>query len=486
MVEKQLKKAQTKKPKAIREAKPTFYIGIQQQNANVVAYSVASDPTTLFGENKPQPEPIPTTAQLISPKIRDVFLSFKSTLELYRKFIPLTLIFAPMLSNAVGINKIRDFAVSKGEERSDLSDDKKKIYELKLECYREFTVHQNEAESAAEGVAHLPEVMVIGLISCYDAFLSSLLRAVLNAHPEIVLTSDKAIKYSDLVKYPTVESARQAIIDKEIESVIRESHHEQFSWMEKRFKIDLRKNLPVWPKFIELCERRNLLTHTRGIVSEQYILAGRDVKFDVRNISVGTKLKVDSAYFSKAVNIIYEIGIKLAYVFWKKFSKNDAEQADSAINELCYDLIFGRAYELAESLLSFVTTNPSGNMAESTRLMLIINYANTIRLQGRKQQAKEILSKEDWSATALVYQISVAAVNEDIASVTKLMQKIGTGGPPNAEDYRTWPVFRGTNTNEQFMKTFKSIYGEPVISASTAEITPPLASPNLEVPPTKH
>jgi hypothetical protein len=113
--------------------------------------------------------------------------------------------------------------------------------------------------------------MIIGLVSAYDAFLANLLRAIITRHSDIVLTSDKTIRFSELASYSSIDDARTALIDREIESVLRLSHHEQFDWMEKIFHIKLRVKLPVWPRFVELCERRNLLTHTAGVVSKQNI-----------------------------------------------------------------------------------------------------------------------------------------------------------------------------------------------------------------------
>jgi hypothetical protein len=76
--------------------------------------------------------------------------------------------------------------------------------------------------------------------------------------------------------------------------------------------------------------------------------------------------------------------------------------------------------------------------------------------------------------------LSVAAVNEDVTTVTKIMEEIGANGQPNAEDYRLWPVFRGITTNPTFMKKFQDIFGEPIISVSTSEVTPPPSSANTD------
>jgi hypothetical protein len=236
-------------------------------------------------------------------------------MDSYRKFIPLTLTLAPFLSSSIAEQKIGSFVKSKGTQRPDLSNDNITYYELDISRYREFSLHNDEVVAAIEGARHLPEVMIIGLVSVYDAFLAQLLKVVFDKHDEMILTSEKSIKFSELSKFASIEEARASLIDREIEAIIRSSHHEQFSTMEQHFKMKLRADLSVWSKFIELCERRNLLTHTGGIVSSQYIANCKEHNCDLSGIEPGAKLEVDSSYFSEAVSIVYEIGVKLCYVF---------------------------------------------------------------------------------------------------------------------------------------------------------------------------
>jgi hypothetical protein len=305
-------------------------------------------------------------------------------------------------------------------------------------------------------------------------------------YPEIVLTSEKAIKFSDLSKFNSIEEARSSLIGREIESVIRSSHQYQFGWMEDRFSIPLRKNLSVWPDFVELCERRNLLTHTGGVVSAQYVANCKAAGVDLSDIKLGTKLPVDGMYFSKAVSIIYEIGVKLCHVLWRKFAAQEREVADGSLSELCYNLICASSYELAESLLNFGITVLKKHSSDRIRRMMIVNLANAVRLQGRDTEAKKILAREDWTACDHDFAICVAAVSGKVIEVIRLMPIIGAKGIPNAEDYRTWPVFRGLGSEPKFTATFEEVFCEPFVATSAIEIERPQnASPNVESAGTK-
>lgn len=244
------------------------------------------------------------------------------------------------------------------------------------------------------------------------------------------------------------------------------SHHEQFEWMQNHLKVKLKVQLHVWPRFVELCERRNLFTHTAGVVSTQYLKNCHEHNCDTDKVTVGQRLTVTPKYFETAVESVYEVGLKLCYVFWRKFNKAESYRADVAYNGRCMELITGRAYGLAEALLQFgCTVKP---IKEEIRLMMVVNLANAIRLQKRDDEAKKILKSEDWSACKDQFQVCVASVSGDIERVLILMGKLGRTEEP--DNYRNWPVFQLTRDDPRFVEKFESIYGEPLLVPSSAAV----------------
>ena len=109
---------------------------------------------------------------------------------------------------------------------------------------------------------------------------------------------------------------------------------------------------------------------------------------------------------------------------------------------------------------------------------MIINLANAVRLQGRKKDAEDLLNKHDWSGSSLELRLGVAAVKEDVTGVISLMKELGSKGKVKAEDYRTWPIFRGLRELNAFRKAFKSVFRENFIKApdtvSVAEAADPM------------
>jgi hypothetical protein len=451
-----------------------FYIGFIKRDGQTIGHAFSTQPKKFDYENENSEEEAfleKKEAEKEHSRIENDFITvfddFVATVESYRQFMPFTLTIAPQIASAVAEREIVQFAKTNGAKRDDLSVEESEVYELDFKFFGEYRHCRERAISALGGAHLLPEVMIIGLISAFDSFLSSLLRVVINKHQEIVLTSQKQITFQELLEFKSIDDAKSTLIDREIEAVIRRSHHEQFDWMQHHLNVKLKEGLKVWSAFIEVCERRNLFTHTGGIVSNQYLKNCTEHKYNVSGIKVGQKLGVEPSYFKRAVDIIYEIGLKLCYVLWRKFNEIEIETADRKFNERCMELISVRSYQLAEALLLFSRTVPK--VTDNIRRMMVVNLANAIRLQGRDDEAKklldteELLDTEDWSATNDEFTICVASVRGDLNRVLELMDHLGTRFAAN--QFREWPVFRRTRSDPRFIEKFEAIYGEPFVLA---------------------
>jgi len=99
---------------------------------------------------------------------------------------------------------------------------------------------------------------------------------------------------------------------------------------------------------------------------------------------------------------------------------------------------------------------------------MIVNRANAYKLGGNAEVARDILEKEDWSATSLAFKISVAAVLGDEARALQLMSVIGSSGAVDVVDYREWPVFEELRKSRAFKDKFAEIFGVPVVAEPEA------------------
>ncbi len=152
------------------------------------------------------------------------------------------------------------------------------------------------------------------MISQFDSFLGGLIKAIFYAKPALVNSSEKLLNISQLSEFDSINAAKEYIVEKEVETVLRKSHSEQFDWLENKFNVKLRKNLPAWKTFIEITERRNLFVHSNGIASSQYIKVCNEHSVEI-DVKVAQELSASLEYFTEAYHCIYEIGVKIITSF---------------------------------------------------------------------------------------------------------------------------------------------------------------------------
>jgi hypothetical protein len=190
----------------------------------------------------------------------------------------------------------------------------KQIFTVPIPKVRYFERLQKQSQSYGIAFYQTPGALLVALVSRYDAYLGQLLRSLFYLKPELLNASQRSLSFQQLVEFSDLSKAREYVVEKEIESVIRESHSKQFEWMESRFDVPLRKGLESWPCFIEITERRNLFVHTAGTVSSQYLDVCRKHGVCAPTLKSGDSLWGDADYFQKAFECLFEMGVKLGHV----------------------------------------------------------------------------------------------------------------------------------------------------------------------------
>lgn len=344
---------------------------------------------------------------------------------------------------------VKEIEDDNGKKRILVKSDESKVFE---------TLERNASTSALASKI-IPESLFVSLISQYDAFLTRLLRAIFEIKPDVLNGSERNLTFSQLVEMETVENAREFIIDKEIDTVLRKSHSEQFDYLEKLIGMKLRENLPIWQTFIEITERRNLLVHCDGVVSNQYLKNCNEHKCKTDNIKVGDRLGADHKYFISAYKCLYEIATKLTHTIWRKYLISDLKTADGELNHVCFHLINMKSFELADILLEFGCAQKK-HFNDSSKNVFIVNGSLSKYLQEKKEDAKEILDKKDWSASSDDFKLAYAVLTDDFERAYEIMIKIGDNGEVDKSDYKQWPLFNKIRKEDKFKETYQTIFKE--------------------------
>ena len=170
---------------------------------------------------------------------------------------------------------------------------------------------------------------------------------------------------------------KKTVVASEIDGVLRSSFDDQVGWIERRASVDkIETNHKDWPLLIEVLERRNLFVHAAGVVNQQYLSAAKKHSFpSYEKLRIGEELGVNDEYFSRAVDLIADFGVKLIQVVWRKLLLDETQQADRRLTDFAYELLVRGKYKLAISILEFGSTLRNLS-SERIRRMLIVNLAN--------------------------------------------------------------------------------------------------------------
>jgi hypothetical protein len=332
--------------------------------------------------------------------------------------------------------------------------------------------------SSSLAVKNIPRIFFCSLVHHYDAYLGCLLRSAFYSKPELLNASQKTITFKDLIGHNSMATVKETIIEKEIESVIRESHVKQFEWMESKFGMPLRKNLLAWPAFVELTERRNLFVHCGGIVTSQYLSVCQENGITLDDhIKKGNELHVSKEYFKKSFECIFEIGVKLGQVIWRKLVPGELTKADDALHGITYELLQEERYSLAKILLEFATEILKHSSSDKIRRINRINLAIAYKFSGDKSSCQKVLTADDWTACGNEFRLAVAVLQEKYDDAIKLMSEIGAKGEVTRGAYAEWPLFKEFRKTKGFLKTYHKLFGEKFI---LKEI--PLVAEQIEKP----
>lgn len=322
----------------------------------------------------------------------------------------------------------------------------------------------------------IPRSLLVSLVSIYDAYLGRLLRTMFLVKPEILNALQKNITLSELLTYNSIDEAKEFMIEKEIETVLRDSHSEQFEWLEKKLDMTLRKGLASWPTFIEITERRNLYVHCDGVISSQYLsVCNRNKVVHEKEIKVGDDLNVSGKYFKTALNCMYEIGIKLGQVIWRKLKPDEIEAADKNINEIVYDIIVNESYDIAINILEFAVEVLKKNVNDEYKYFFVVNLAQSYKWKGDSKKCIEILGNVNWAPLSDSFRLANAVLSDNFTEAIFFMRRIGTRGVVSKFNYCEWPLFNEFRKSQEFAAVYNEIFGE------VFEITEVASEPENEI-----
>lgn len=162
-----------------------------------------------------------------------------------------------------------------------------------------------------EHAALMSRSMLVILVSGFETLMTDLATKILQIRPGISKVEESSITLSELRNLDSVDDARDHLIANTVEDLARGSIEDWIKWF-ARFDVDLKKVTGDWTRFREIFARRNLVVHTNGKVSSQYLSVLKDTNAEVETLPIkGTVLEPTVEYLESSCQLMLAAGALL-------------------------------------------------------------------------------------------------------------------------------------------------------------------------------
>ena len=300
--------------------------------------------------------------------------------------------------------------------------------------------------------------LYLSLFASFDAFIGQLLRALYTCKSELFNNIKHDTSFDKILRAQSIEEIKDQVLEDEIESIRRESYVKQFELLGARFTIELTA-FNAWPLFIERSQRRNLLTHCDGIISEQYISVCQKAGLDLSKLDpVGKQAGLGPEYFFESCEILIEVGMKLGHTLWRKLLPSELDTADEHLMRELYSALEARNWSRAEMIGNFASLQRKISN-DYRRKTIVVNYSQALKRSGKIEEANKLLKDIDWSATSNEFKLADLVLRDCWDEAAMLMREIGANDSILTEDsYHLWPLFLEFRETEQFFRAYHEIF----------------------------
>lgn len=305
----------------------------------------------------------------------------------------------------------------------------------------------------------IEKALFLNLFSDFDTLIGDLICCLFNSNPELYKGLGKQISVCDILSFDSFDELKEKVLTDEVETIRRKSYVEQFAELEKIFSVSLVK-FKNWPSFVELSQRRNILMHCNGVVSEQYLKICKKEGCDFKGkVNLGDELKLGSDYMEHAFNLMAEVATKLGQTLWRKTQPTEIAMADEQLGCVIYDYLHEKEYKKAISLGEFSMGLPKVSSDFRSKIN-IINLVIAYKMSGDKSKAKSVLETIDWSACLDDFKLAYAVLSDNFDDAKRIMLKIkGSGEIIKESSYHNFPLFFEFRESRQFLEAYEEAFG---------------------------
>jgi hypothetical protein len=302
---------------------------------------------------------------------------------------------------------------------------------------------------------------LITLASHFEYLIAELLHSFYHLYPQALPSEERVLSLADLRTMGSIEDAENQLIEKEIDSLLRDTIEKQLDYFSsKRIRVDLDQLGEYKNWLIEIFQRRNLIVHNDGIVNKIYLSRVSEELLD-SEIENGTRLDVTEDYLNKAIETIHISGIILTQLCWRKWQKDSIDPAESIYIDLLYESLQEHKYSFTKQLQNF--SLKLEYTSDRIRRVAIVNHAIALRELNQQEELNKLLDTLDWSSCALEFRAAIFALKGDEENLLRILPKAIAANEIQRFHLEEWPLFEPFRESENFRKQIQESANENII-----------------------
>lgn len=114
------------------------------------------------------------------------------------------------------------------------------------------------------------ELIMCRAVDNYLTYLTQLITIVLQANPEM-LKSSETITLQELLSHESLEQVIHHVVERKVNELSYKGIRDLYDYLKQRYGIDLFKDAEDLETTAKYVEMRNVITHNRGIINQQFI-----------------------------------------------------------------------------------------------------------------------------------------------------------------------------------------------------------------------
>lgn len=278
--------------------------------------------------------------------------------------------------------------------------------------------------------------IIINMCITLESFISKIIKEVyLNKLPSNF--HGKHLTYEELLKIGDLSLAKEFIIEKHLDDLFRKNFNDWYD--EVRKNLNIKKSDRITQVIVELSElyqRRNLIVHTDGVVSNQYLQNVENSSF-----SLGDRVDVDSQYLDRQIKNLEFLG----WFVYDGFLNRSLKDIDEAFREL-NNKILTRINHSCAAIPELLTVYCSKNFSDpSFNLIAKVNYFLYYKFNGGLESFDQELSDFKVGHLKEEFILAKKILSSDDDVIDSIEKFINSLAPDDFFMYSSWPLFKAVD-----------------------------------------